>query len=573
MAVPKVFISYSWDGAEHQGWVQNLAARLREHGVETILDVWSVAPGEELPGFMETSVRESDFVLVICTPKYKTRADKREGGVGYEGTIMTGEVFNKTPRKKFIPILRHSKWSEAAPSWLLATRYISLEKYPGDEDNYHDLLDTLHDRRPSAPPIGTPPERPRPVHDHPEPPVVSPPAGSTSGVLTRFGLKGQPPPSTPKTDHDRIQELKTAGRMPILVLNWGNRQWDQPAGTVKFNMNVRNLGSVAVTDFNYRREGITPFVKLADVLPPSAGTSFSFTMNLPQKRGRLTESLVFRYSSEVGARLEEVHDVTFDPALMGVNSDKGVSINLRGQRVVSDIGVGDQAEMRSHVLRFRDERLAKIAAGETPVPMKSETSKVVMHVVPFTAVETGATTDTDAWSESYTPPMGVTGCNRGPRSSAGLLKVSGDSGREQSAYLQIFWSGAIETTLSYRKRVAAGYIYINAWGIEDVIIDALKQYLPVFQQQGVEPPFLISIALLGVKNATLLSSPLRDIREGDCVIDSDTLLLPDTTIRSYDEALHTVMRPAFNSLWQALGISKSLCYDKEGNWNAKDFRW
>jgi len=160
MAVPKVFISYSWDGAEHQRWVQNLAARLREHGVETILDVWSVAPGEELPGFMETSVRESDFVLIVCTPKYKDRADNRKGGVGYEGSIMTAEVFTHSPRRKFIPVLRHPKWEEAAPSWLLGSRYLNLTEYPEVEDGYHELLDALHDRRAQPPPVGMPPKRP-----------------------------------------------------------------------------------------------------------------------------------------------------------------------------------------------------------------------------------------------------------------------------------------------------------------------------------------------------------------------------------------------------------------------------
>jgi len=62
-------------------------------GVETTLDQWHAAPGDSLTQFMETAIRENDFVIVICTPKYKKKADRRDGGVGYEGDIMTGEAF------------------------------------------------------------------------------------------------------------------------------------------------------------------------------------------------------------------------------------------------------------------------------------------------------------------------------------------------------------------------------------------------------------------------------------------------------------------------------------------------
>jgi hypothetical protein len=40
---------------------------------------------------MEKSVRENDYVLIICTPTYKSKSDNRVGGVGYEGDIMTGK--------------------------------------------------------------------------------------------------------------------------------------------------------------------------------------------------------------------------------------------------------------------------------------------------------------------------------------------------------------------------------------------------------------------------------------------------------------------------------------------------
>jgi len=154
MIAPSAFISYRWEDEEHKSWVHDLATRLRCDGVNAILDQWETAPGDQLAEFMETPVRESDFVLIICTPGYKAQADKREGGVGYEGDIMTAEVFTRKSRRKFIPVLRGKDWNESAPSWLLGSYYVNLSDKPYNEDNYKDLLSTLHRRRKVAPPIG-----------------------------------------------------------------------------------------------------------------------------------------------------------------------------------------------------------------------------------------------------------------------------------------------------------------------------------------------------------------------------------------------------------------------------------
>jgi len=150
---PKVFISYSWDDNNHRKWVRDFATRLREDGVDAILDLWEAVPGDQLTTFMEKAVKTSDFVLCVCTPNYKNKSDQRMGGVGYEGDIMTGEVFIHQNQRKFIPILRKGKWKEAAPSWLIGKYYIDLRGNPLSDDNYKDLLKTLHDEREDAPPI------------------------------------------------------------------------------------------------------------------------------------------------------------------------------------------------------------------------------------------------------------------------------------------------------------------------------------------------------------------------------------------------------------------------------------
>jgi hypothetical protein len=156
--MPTAFISYSWDNEPHKEWVRDLATRLRSDGVNVTLDQWHSIPGDQLPEFMEKSIRENNYVLIICTQNYKRKSDSREGGVGYEGDIITAELFTKGNNRKFIPILRGKDWSTCAPTWLLGKYYISLNEDPYPENEYHDLLVTVFGVREKAPPIGPPPD-------------------------------------------------------------------------------------------------------------------------------------------------------------------------------------------------------------------------------------------------------------------------------------------------------------------------------------------------------------------------------------------------------------------------------
>jgi TIR domain-containing protein len=156
---PSVFVSYSWDSESHKVWVKELCSRLREDGIDVTLDQWEVAPGDQLPAFMEQSIQGSDFVLIVCTPRYKEKADKRIGGVGFEENIITGEAAGKLKDRKFIPVLAKGEWESAAPTWVLGKAFIDLRGDGMPQPKYEDLLITLHEQRESPPPIGKGPVR------------------------------------------------------------------------------------------------------------------------------------------------------------------------------------------------------------------------------------------------------------------------------------------------------------------------------------------------------------------------------------------------------------------------------
>ena len=81
----KVFISYSSGDAAHTDWVGKLADDLDVNpDFHVILDQYDLDHLKDKNMFMEQSVVDSDFIIVVATKDYKSKADNRERGVGYE---------------------------------------------------------------------------------------------------------------------------------------------------------------------------------------------------------------------------------------------------------------------------------------------------------------------------------------------------------------------------------------------------------------------------------------------------------------------------------------------------------
>ena len=156
--VPTAFISYSWDSEAHKAWVRQFAERLRSQGVKVILDQWELTAGGDRTHFMESNIIASDFVLIVCTPVYATKANKRDGGVGYEAMIITSQLAQRILQDKFIPVLRIGNFDDSAvPIWLQAKIGVDLRGDPYDQKQYDILLKALHKANEVAPPIGPKP--------------------------------------------------------------------------------------------------------------------------------------------------------------------------------------------------------------------------------------------------------------------------------------------------------------------------------------------------------------------------------------------------------------------------------
>jgi hypothetical protein len=86
-------------------------------------------------------IRDSDFVILICTPNFCQKANSGSGGLGYEKCIVTGELFSGVASaKKFVPILREGKPTESLPSYLRSKKFIDFRDDADFDQQLEELL-------------------------------------------------------------------------------------------------------------------------------------------------------------------------------------------------------------------------------------------------------------------------------------------------------------------------------------------------------------------------------------------------------------------------------------------------
>jgi hypothetical protein len=80
----RVLISYSHDRPAHEGRVLDLANRLRDDGIDAMIDQYEQSPPEGWPAWCEAEIDKADFVLMVCTETYLRRVNGQdEPGKGH----------------------------------------------------------------------------------------------------------------------------------------------------------------------------------------------------------------------------------------------------------------------------------------------------------------------------------------------------------------------------------------------------------------------------------------------------------------------------------------------------------
>jgi hypothetical protein len=142
---PKVFISYSHDGEDHERRVLKLAERLLGEGVDVSVDQYFPSPPEGWPRWMDRQIREADFVLLVCTEAYLRRVELREmpgqgKGVLWESNLIFQHVYNTGAQNtKFIAVLLAGGKPDFIPTPIQGATFY----FPETEEGYDGLYRQL----------------------------------------------------------------------------------------------------------------------------------------------------------------------------------------------------------------------------------------------------------------------------------------------------------------------------------------------------------------------------------------------------------------------------------------------
>lgn len=216
----------------------------------------------------------------------------------------------------------------------------------------------------------------------------------------------------------------------------------------------------------------------------------------------------------------------------------------------------------AHVRRFREERVARIAADEAPLPLR-HAERVVLHFVPLAAMEPGHQIDLGAIEKEWSKIILLGSHQPGPHGRRynldGLLltRHAGDG------YTQFFRDGCIESVgadfaveLPERRLLASE-------ALETALFTVCETHQKLYRTESIETPLAIMLSLIGVKGCAMaLPHYRRMFSEANQVFDRDVLLFPEIIISEGTSPLALQLKPMIDMLWQAAGWEKSLSYER-----------
>lgn len=210
---------------------------------------------------------------------------------------------------------------------------------------------------------------------------------------------------------------------------------------------------------------------------------------------------------------------------------------------------------------FRLDRIAKIRADETPVPLV-QGAKIVLHVAPLAAFSSLAQIDLQSVAvvsrELLLIPLGPAAGREGRFNLEGFVRYTPSrDDRYASAYLQIFRNGALETVdTSLASHSAAGG-HLGGTNLEREVIEKLEYYVSSLKRLRSDVPFAVMISLLGVKGY-MIGPPETARMLGVGRFDRDAILVPEVLLESFDTDITHLMKQPFDMVWNAAGWARSI---------------
>ncbi len=234
---------------------------------------------------------------------------------------------------------------------------------------------------------------------------------------------------------------------------------------------------------------------------------------------------------------------------------------------------------------FRIERLSRISIGEeTPALLNEQEPKIVLHMIPLNAFSTSISLNLNPlnnsliWEKLEPPSYYDSGLSVNIRFNLDGFVRSTRAGYTSSStvgYTQVFRNGIIEavdmsllginalSVAQFHSNIDPKSFYGERY--ERKLLEAVKRFVGLLKFLDVETPFFIMVSFLGVKGYKIaFQKSAHHIIEYTNEIDRNSLIIPEVMVEDFDVNLAEVMRPIFDTIWNAAGYTNSPNYDEEG---------
>lgn len=228
--------------------------------------------------------------------------------------------------------------------------------------------------------------------------------------------------------------------------------------------------------------------------------------------------------------------------------------------------------MEDRIEAYREDRISKIASGETPVPLV-EGPRVILHMIPSGVIEEPPLIDLTSIDIAHEGLVLL-------HQERAELRFNYDGvamatfpaeGITPAAYLQFFRTGWLESVypLFFGNHPNEERGMIISLSVEPRLIDAIVPYLRLITSFGLDFPVTSMITLTGVQGCGVLpNTSNRHYWNFGHPIDRDILRLPPTVFESLPESAEqevaVALKPAFDVMWQAAGWERSHNYRESG---------
>jgi Putative DNA-binding domain len=235
--------------------------------------------------------------------------------------------------------------------------------------------------------------------------------------------------------------------------------------------------------------------------------------------------------------------------------------------------------LKKTVENFRVERLSKIQALETPVPV-IPWPRFVLHLYPFSSGDSSTARDITLRANQIQRIETFFNASALRRFNLeGLVAFCSPYNGTTRGYVQIFRNGVIEGMLNCalidvdrqpmtpeEKANKRGRL-LSAQGIEAYARRGFRHFLDLLKELELEPPIILMMSLVGVKGMELgIDSEFYNFPEA-VPFDREIIPLPECIIDSFEIEPDQVLRPMFDVAWQACGQPQSRNYNAEGKWD------